>query len=638
MLIDNYKVQEYRTFNNIHIKSQSLPKWYRNESFWLLLAPIDIHNELINISPVELKYLFDEQYNVAIKEAETLHQYKLLSTWALSDTKKQYTKYYFHRNQDWITTVYNKLALLKDSSQKKSRDNTILNVELYDEGDDDEEYPPTETLLSEIELKPKWEKVIWISIKSIRNITWYSPIVQMPWHQKPVTISWQEKLLNSDADFIVVDWSRQMGKSYTVSEMLIEQSFVPGADILVWAFLQKTTNAILNHMKRLMRNFSEDDFTIFKKEWYIYNNATGVSIHFRTLNDWWDNVLGLTTRMVVVDEAQKIHPDVWNDALLPTMTTTWYKVIMIGTAIEDTSSYMHQVIMEYKLGNKFNNENQFTCEVIPVTADDNPLIEPKILQAIHDNIDDPSIQRQYYNKWWKLWDSQFAIKTHSMSEMPTLKPDWYIIYGIDPARLKDRSSYCIMYAFWWVLVTLKSWEVPVNQKVSWETQAEFHIRQIESIKTKYKNIVTVIDVTWVGDWVVSVFRQKWLSITYEIRYVQWLTNIESSPNKFTVGKWYLISNTLDFIEMWTIITPKDTNKYLIEEFQYATTEENRFWQLTLKSTFFDDTINAFFLCLYISKKYQYHNRTSEENIKTNWFNDEINMYRQVKYTPPWRIF
>lgn len=49
----------------------------------------------------------------------------------------------------------------------------------------------------------------------------------MPWHPSPVKISWQEQLLNSTADFRVVDGSRQMGKSYTVSEILIEESFIP---------------------------------------------------------------------------------------------------------------------------------------------------------------------------------------------------------------------------------------------------------------------------------------------------------------------------------------------------------------------------------------------------------------------------
>ena len=42
---------------------------------------------------------------------------------------------------------------------------------------------------------------------------------------------------------------------------------------------------MLTYMKRFMTDFSEDDFTVFKKDGYIINNATGVSIHFRTLND-----------------------------------------------------------------------------------------------------------------------------------------------------------------------------------------------------------------------------------------------------------------------------------------------------------------------------------------------------------------
>jgi hypothetical protein len=74
-----------------------------------------------------------------------------------------------------------------------------------------------------------------------------------------------------------------MGKSYGISELLIEESFIPGADILVAAFLQKTTNAILNYMRKFMVDFSEEDFTVYKKDGYIQNNHTGVCIHFRTL-------------------------------------------------------------------------------------------------------------------------------------------------------------------------------------------------------------------------------------------------------------------------------------------------------------------------------------------------------------------
>ena len=139
-----------------------------------------------------------------------------------------------------------------------------------------------------------------------------------------------------------------MGKSFTISELLIEESFVPGADILVAAFLQKTTNAILNYMKSFLYNFNEEDFTIYKKDGYIENNTTGVRIHFRTLNDGGQNVLGLTLRLIVVDEAQLISQEVFDEVLKPTMTTTGGRMILIGTAIENTSSYMYKTIIDIK--------------------------------------------------------------------------------------------------------------------------------------------------------------------------------------------------------------------------------------------------------------------------------------------------
>lgn len=81
-------------------------------------------------------------------------------------------------------------------------------------------------------------------------------------------------MLEDTSDLLVIDGSRQMGKSYGIAELLIEESFVPGADILVAAFLQKTTNAILNYMKKFLHQFSEDDFTIYRKDGYILNNTT----------------------------------------------------------------------------------------------------------------------------------------------------------------------------------------------------------------------------------------------------------------------------------------------------------------------------------------------------------------------------
>jgi hypothetical protein len=129
--------------------------------------------------------------------------------------------------------------------------------------------------------------VIGISTQSIRNITGYTytPVPEWSESGQSVFIRWQKWMLEDRSNILVIDGSRQMGKSFGMSELLIEESFIPGKDILVCAFLQKTTNAMLTYMKKFMADFSEDDFTVFKKDGYIQNNTTGVCIHFRTLND-----------------------------------------------------------------------------------------------------------------------------------------------------------------------------------------------------------------------------------------------------------------------------------------------------------------------------------------------------------------
>lgn len=72
---------------------------------------------------------------------------------------------------------------------------------------------------------------------------------------------------------------------------------------------------------------------------------------------------------------------------------------MIGTAIEDTSSYMYKTITEIAKGTKYNNPQQKTARLITVSADNNPLIHPLERKEIYDNKDSPAIQRQYFNVW-----------------------------------------------------------------------------------------------------------------------------------------------------------------------------------------------------------------------------------------------
>lgn len=130
---------------------------------------------------------------------------------------------------------------------------------------------------------------------------------------------------------------------------MIEESFIPGKDLLVAAFLQETTESIGQYLMEFIDKFDEDTFTIKERKRYIQNNESGVRIHFRTLKDGAKGIRGKTLRLIVVDEAMLVPTNVFTSILLPTQSTIENpKLILLGTASEDTSCFMYQTILDIK--------------------------------------------------------------------------------------------------------------------------------------------------------------------------------------------------------------------------------------------------------------------------------------------------
>jgi len=574
-------------------------------------------------TPEALKTLFKEQLTQLDQELKTFEQYKLLTKTALTLIKEQYQDLFFYEQY-----TYNKHTLLEESTRLHKATTTYINPAPQEPSTIANQDQSTEDILASFIFNPPNPntpsklKQIGISTQSIRNLTGYSYTTTPPWSptQTPITITWQRQMLEDTSDLLIIDGSRQMGKSYGIAELLIEESFVPGADILVAAFLQKTTNAILNYMKKFLHNFSEDDFTIYRKDGYILNNTTNVSIHFRTLSDWGDNVLGLTTRLVVVDEAQKVTKEVFEDAINPTLTTTGGRLILIGTPDEDISGYMYESIIDIAKWNIYNNPGQKTARHIKVSADDNPLIHPKIRRQINDTRSKASTQRQYFNRWGKSEDSKFNPTATSIADPsnppPIPSPQGHIILAMDPARKKDRSAYAYLYASNNQIIILESWEVPPTFKDDWNLQAQWHLTKLAPHKQKYKTFSTTIDATWVWDWVTIIFQKAWLPINHTIKYTSGQSESEPLPDHFNVAKHILINNMLDLWENKFITIIAETNTLLMEEFSYLNLKETRFWSLWFDSRFFDDIINAVMIGLYVAKKRRYIYRLIDESKST----------------------
>ena len=580
-------------------------------------------------SPSELQELFKSQEATLKKELNIYKSYKLLTAATIHQIEDQYTHLFFY---EWYT--YDKKSLLQESSLYQKTSQTYIEESPLDT----EQTPEQEDeLLNFIFQQNSKQAYIGISTQSIRNLTNYSYTVQLPWHPRPQKIVWQEEMLTDQSNILVIDGSRQMWKSFWISKLLIEESFVPWADILVAAFLQKTTNAILNYMRKFLTNFSEDDFTVYKKDGYIQNNASGTKIHFRTLSDEGKNVLGLTLRLIVIDEAQQVASSVFDEVLKPTMTTTGGRLILIGTAIEDTNSYMYETIIDIEKGQKYNNLNQKTARHIKVSADDNPLIHPLERKEIYDNRDKPSIQRQYFNRWGKWDDSGFNPKFVPQSQLPELSTEGHIIHAIDPARQKDRSAYAFWHALNNHLTIFVSWEVPEHLKKDWAVQAQYNNNLSTQFKKTFKSYSSVMDVTWVGDAVATIYRDNWFQITDQIRYTSGSTESEKMPWYYHVSKHVLLNNLLDMIEAGQITIIAETNTQLKDEIQYASIGENRFWTLFLESKFFDDIINTVMIMAYISKKNRYLYRTSltqtEAQKNNDLFREEMKLYKQPSSKP-----
>ena len=618
MLIKNYKPTKHKIVNNEAILMKPLSSEQYNSKFRNLTYPttaIDTHFQ--NLDAKTLTLLIEQQQKAIKEEADIFLKYWFLNESTYEKTIEQYNTLFFYKDNFYPINTLRDYTLrdnMKDETYLKS---PLLSNPL----------PPPTTPKPKPKPTPLKQTLsnYKISRKAIRNITEYThePIPKWsnkapyntPEYQKKTPILWQYNLLEDQADTIIVNGSRQIWKSHTIAEKAIEESFIPDNDILVWAFMVKTTNVIRNYILKFLKKFNEDDFTHFKSEWYIINNVTWTKIHFRTLSDWAENVLGLTLYLIIIDEAQLVDDEVFDDALLPTLTTTWWRMIMIWTPWKKQKWYFFKKMIEAKKQIETNTSNPYeTISLYEVTIDDNPLVHPKTRERIMAKIKEPAIQRQYFCSWSSGWDNLFNPKIVDNINW-LLNKNWYLVLGIDPARLQDRSGYAVNFVYNNKVTLISSWEVPKQFKKQWQTQVIFYKtlkEKILSIIDDPSKLVTVMDVSWVWDAVAEIFEKNWFPISVKIRYTSWDT-----PNKkwiyWKIPKSTLINTKLDFIseEFYQVFSA--ANKDYLEELEYIYEDELRNWNMAMTSTFFDDITNAELISIYAIKERNLLSRSLAED-------------------------
>ena len=631
MLIQNYLPQIHKTINHeLFVWGDTIASW-PTIKYWQFTLPTKPLSEINATTPEELQYLFDEQLAHIKKEASILQEYHLLSKKSYEITIKQYTDLYVLEEHNSTSTT------TQTSIQQPAKAFAFRKEELMSYVT--KTYNQTSTLLTDNQPKPKLTTTQTtdpsiptqtISLEAIRKITDYSFTPFIRHLNKRVYIEWQEDLFSLAHDTvnnkeIIVNWSRQMGKSKCTAQLLVESSFLPSHHALVAAPSQALTNLIKNYIDEYISAFDDSLFTVKAKENFIQNNFSWSRIHFLTLKDEGKRTLGLTLSRIIVDESQLVDPATILEALKPTLLTTSGQMILLGTAIADTSSYFYWQIMANK---KWDD----SVKVITVSADNNPLIPDKEREQIKKDLENPikraSVLRQYYNTFW--WDD-WKLFIPNIIQSYDYNPNATLIIALDPARKSDRSWFSIHQIIENKIVTVYAWEVPASHKWDWSLQCQFMLQKKNEYQNKYKRIITVIDVSWVGDWVATIFEKWWYRIDYKIRYTAWdsYSIDKKEQNTFKVGKTTLLNNCLDL--MWSDVLElfDDDTKLLQEELSYIEADFDNFWKTKMKSKFFDDISNSLLIALFISTKLGIHMRPVSElwtKTERSKFIKELEMY------------
>lgn len=599
MLLKNYVAYKwYLNNDNIEEDDIQIEAVFKNIRY-----PTTPLTEFDNIQTKDILNLFEEQFKTVKLEADTFLKYNLLSKASYDKTIDQYTHLFYYKKN------FYKKSELKDyiSGQNKSMGTIIVNPRKTKQTTSNHQQQQTQTqtynsptidIPKNTKLK---QQVVKISRERIRNITGYSPYFtpNRDDNQKEIYVERQDKLISDKRDLILVLGSRQIWKSVSLSEKAIEESFIPNNDILVGWFTNDTTKVIRNYILKFIRKFPESTFNHNKAERYIQNMETGSKVYMRSLaDDAVDWVRWLTLNTIIVDEAQKVSEYRFNEVLEPTLATTGGKMILIWTPPKSLTWFFVDAILKYK---RWELPYASYYE-IPITRQ--PFTHPTPRERIMKQKDLPHIRRERFCSLEASDDRLFNPKL--ATAYPQLTQQWHFVLGIDPARKWDRSWYVLSYSANNKTTIILSWFVPDRFKWSnqnsqyWKLQAVFFQRLIQQYE-KFWKIITVMDSSWVWDWVVTIFNDRGFKIHNTVRY----TAGSTQSNKwldYTVSKSILINNTLNFIDEDSLEIVDVTNKDLLEELKYVYETETRSWIITFESKFFDDITNAMMINLFIVKE------------------------------------
>jgi hypothetical protein len=213
MLIKNYSFQDYKSINNDSIIQE--PTEFTID---VQKVPHPTTQELPfeEKTPEEIHELFNIQLTLVKKELDLHKKFSFITRQEYERTLKQYNLYYVHNGY-----VYKKADLISRSTKTSNLAHTFIEppppfLSPTQQSSEDDDNTPTESTLEQFVFNPQAHSIVGISVQSIRNITGYSYHTIPPWSvtQTPVFIAWQKEMIEDISNILIINGSRQMGKSY----------------------------------------------------------------------------------------------------------------------------------------------------------------------------------------------------------------------------------------------------------------------------------------------------------------------------------------------------------------------------------------------------------------------------------------
>ena len=372
----------------------------------------------------------------------------------------------------------------------------------------------------------------WAYTHSVRARMMFNPYV---W-QYNVLVNW--KRLN------FIAWTRRSWKtlasSYIAGRHLFKDRVLTSRPVQV-LYIAMTKPKMLQpftYLETALQSAVEAWIvSIYKNEhnYKIVNNMNGNFIQFVSADSkWW--VISFAADLIIMDEAARIHENVWLD-ILPIIEQDQAELYAISTInFETRKNWFYEELVKGEMW--YDDELRSTR----VTIDDVEAFTEIAKDRLKDRLKKfpqryfaelysvyPNTSDVFSLEWFFRWYNNELTVTHDTS---------YII-GYDPAKETDQ---------WGVLIFNCKEKRFEKEKALIFTQYLDQVSYIIALKKEYNNAFIVMDVTWVGKAVEEMFWWLLSCKIYSNRNIA-VNNYNEETQEWRIAKKDLVNNMSAILEM-----------------------------------------------------------------------------------------